>query len=581
MSTDNNKMQVDIENLFKQNVNDLASIKELYKRLKEAEEKITQIKYVDSTLTKKLKKEYESLKKQILDENSQITLNNKIDNTKVELSEKIDNTKTEIIDNVAKYNNVVNLGKLGAVSETVNYDKTNKIYNMTDISNIIQSSIDSNYDTIIFPKGNYLIDNEITITKPLTLIGNGCNIYSSPSSSKVKRIFTLKSSDVSISNFNFYSELEYTNKSVNHADANCITSNVMAISIVGKDTNQNNVNVLNCYFNKLTYGVSIWQSKNSLLSNLKADECYFPIYTGHNVENISIRDCQLSAQTSTDVYGHTLYLSSGSKNVTVDNCTLKAIGTGHSNIIKTGSNDGGADNIVVNNCYIECSTQASLFYVDNDLTLNNCKIKTYSPKGYSRLLQLLDESNFKCYGCEIEIDSFERYTQNLKMPAGSILFENCKLTIKNSYNSYCTMGFISGVDDFVFKNCDINFDMDRGFNIFYQDFKSVSLINCNINSNKNITCGIYTASDIVAYTQTSSPVLKMYNTVIKNNDSDGMRGSAFFMNIVKDETTTPICELSNITLYKCSGTTGGNTGKLFMANAETQYLKNNVIDLNP
>ena len=38
MSNKNNKMQVDIDNLFKQNVNDLSSIKELYTKLKEVED---------------------------------------------------------------------------------------------------------------------------------------------------------------------------------------------------------------------------------------------------------------------------------------------------------------------------------------------------------------------------------------------------------------------------------------------------------------------------------------------------------------------------------------------------------------
>ena len=65
MSFENNKMQVDIENLFKQNANDLTSIKELYRKLKEVEEKISQIKYNDRQLDNKLKKDYESLKKAI------------------------------------------------------------------------------------------------------------------------------------------------------------------------------------------------------------------------------------------------------------------------------------------------------------------------------------------------------------------------------------------------------------------------------------------------------------------------------------------------------------------------------------
>ena len=62
MSNENNKMQVDIENLIKQNVNDLSAIKELYRKLKEVEEKISQIEYINKVLNVKLRKEIESLK---------------------------------------------------------------------------------------------------------------------------------------------------------------------------------------------------------------------------------------------------------------------------------------------------------------------------------------------------------------------------------------------------------------------------------------------------------------------------------------------------------------------------------------
>ena len=78
MPKENNKMQVDIDTLKKQNVNDLLSIKELYKRIEELGEKITQIKYIDNTLVKKLKKDYEKFKKIILDENIQVELLNNI-----------------------------------------------------------------------------------------------------------------------------------------------------------------------------------------------------------------------------------------------------------------------------------------------------------------------------------------------------------------------------------------------------------------------------------------------------------------------------------------------------------------------
>ena len=66
MSYDINSQQVDIDTLFKQNENDLVSIKELYRKLEKLEEKIEQIKYIDSKLVDKIKKDYEEFKSEIL-----------------------------------------------------------------------------------------------------------------------------------------------------------------------------------------------------------------------------------------------------------------------------------------------------------------------------------------------------------------------------------------------------------------------------------------------------------------------------------------------------------------------------------
>ena len=96
MSVENNKMQVDIENLFKQNVNDLSSIKELYRKLKEMEDRISQIKYIDTALSKKLQKDYEKLKKQITDENFQYQLIERINQITDETNEKIKKFEEEI-----------------------------------------------------------------------------------------------------------------------------------------------------------------------------------------------------------------------------------------------------------------------------------------------------------------------------------------------------------------------------------------------------------------------------------------------------------------------------------------------------
>ena len=108
MPKENNKMQVDIDTLKKQNVNDLLSIKELYSKLEELGEKTTQIKYIDNTLVKKIKKEYEKFKKEyekfkkeyekfkkiILDENIQIKLTNDIETINSKMNTKLD--KSEI-----------------------------------------------------------------------------------------------------------------------------------------------------------------------------------------------------------------------------------------------------------------------------------------------------------------------------------------------------------------------------------------------------------------------------------------------------------------------------------------------------
>ena len=71
MAIDINKHEVEIDNLFKQNELDLNSIKELYRKIDEIEEKIRQKNITDSALNDMFKKEIESLKKLIQSENTQ------------------------------------------------------------------------------------------------------------------------------------------------------------------------------------------------------------------------------------------------------------------------------------------------------------------------------------------------------------------------------------------------------------------------------------------------------------------------------------------------------------------------------
>ena len=71
MAININKHEVDSDTLCKQNENDLASIKELYRKIDEIEEKIRQKNITDSALNDMFKKEIESLKKLIQSENTQ------------------------------------------------------------------------------------------------------------------------------------------------------------------------------------------------------------------------------------------------------------------------------------------------------------------------------------------------------------------------------------------------------------------------------------------------------------------------------------------------------------------------------
>ena len=66
MDIDINKHEVDIDNLKKQNENDLTSIKELYRKIEELDEKIEQINYINTKLVDKIKKDYEKFKSEIL-----------------------------------------------------------------------------------------------------------------------------------------------------------------------------------------------------------------------------------------------------------------------------------------------------------------------------------------------------------------------------------------------------------------------------------------------------------------------------------------------------------------------------------
>ena len=140
MSYDINSQQVDIENLFKQNENDLVSIKELYRKLEGMEKKISQIKYINEVIGDKLKKEYESLKDLIQNGTgqpipgqpgiSQTELNNKFNtiNTRIDnLNNSINEIESQVGNNT---NNITNLNtNITEINSQLNTN-TNDIENL-------------------------------------------------------------------------------------------------------------------------------------------------------------------------------------------------------------------------------------------------------------------------------------------------------------------------------------------------------------------------------------------------------------------------------------------------------------------
>ena len=193
MAKENNKMQVDIDTLKKQNVNDLLSIKELYKRIEELGEKTTQIKYIDNTIVKKLKKEYEKLKKIILDENIQAKLSNdikSINSQQVKLTNDIKTINSQQVKSTndiktinSQLNNITNKIKKIYLSdyedELTNNDWSIILNKIIEGFNVIPENT-TNYE-IYFDSGNYNFNSVIKYKSNIRFVGatNGGTLITS------------------------------------------------------------------------------------------------------------------------------------------------------------------------------------------------------------------------------------------------------------------------------------------------------------------------------------------------------------------------------------------------------------------
>ena len=188
---DINKHEIDIDTLKKQNVNDLLSIKELYKRIEELGEKTTQIKYIDNTLIKKFKKEYENFKKIILDENIQVKLSNDIKTinsqmvTKANKSDiKTINSQLDNIDTVLSNYKVANVKDFGAIGDGV-ADDTHSIKsaiksleNISCASKGLENGVPAKRamyggGKLLFPSGIYKVSSQLDLNPLIEITGAG------------------------------------------------------------------------------------------------------------------------------------------------------------------------------------------------------------------------------------------------------------------------------------------------------------------------------------------------------------------------------------------------------------------------
>ena len=242
MSIDINKQQVDIDTLFKQNENDLCSIKELYRKLKELEKKITQIKYIDSNLADKLKKDYESLKRIILDENIQLQLDNKINevNSQLDTIEKIKKFRyamftfeaRNLTDNKSKL--AILLSNDGIVWENLDIDYISP--NLRDPFCFVKDDYYYITATNLVTNSNvtYLRSKDLIHFEEITTSYIGLADYSSiwaPSVFKVNNNYYMTLS-LSVDNSDIYEMNQYVSK----LDSNLIPTTWSKVNILGNAT---------------------------------------------------------------------------------------------------------------------------------------------------------------------------------------------------------------------------------------------------------------------------------------------------------------------------------------------------------
>lgn len=510
MPYDINSQQVDIENLFKQNANDLASIKELYKKLKELEEKITQIKYIDSKLADKLKNDYEKLKRIILDENIQVKLTNDINEVNSQL------------DTIAKDKEFIKLSLFGnsfnAFKSAIQSCKTNNHNLLIDIDLNLVNTATINIDFDLEIKGKNVklkFDNNLFLVTKKLKISNITFDLENDGFFKVAEV--LKNSQLVCNDCSFLNFKNTTPKSCIIFDIengsftifeNLIINNIKSIG----DGNITDGNGEQRFIRTKSNSDETDLNGYTIIKNITVDN----FYNINSNNEVILEDSDLFSFQ----HGNKLY-----HNTTIENLNCKNIGK---RIIKAQSPNIRAININIDNTNYNsslhvCSVQNSSNIIIEDVKIkgNHCFIlESFGDLSRNITVKNIDidsVSGGSKSECIFSIQSNDIYIENVKGKATSFinLYKNCEnVSINNVKLKIDKIGVIISdlIGDLSINNINFNyvelvsdiisdticFNTSSGYKV-----GNLTLNNCNFN---------YTTS----YEHGSFNFVDNSNTIINN-----------------------------------------------------------------
>ena len=409
MPKENNKMQVDIDTLKKQNVNDLLSIKELYNRIEELGEKITQIKYIDNTLVKKIKKEYESLKKTIFDENAILNLDSKIDETKSLLQNKVEKAKTEISTNINEINtqltNIVN--KQEVYVTDFGADSSGNNDSCTQIQQAIDYAYTNNKKTVVFSEGRYKITNGFKFRGGIKYYSpnNGAIIFIDDGYIGTSEGILNNYNGVTVYNEESADSFEIENLTFLYDSALKFDSKTFLLL-----KNVNGVNINKCKF-----------IQNKKLTTFETEITNIDLYAC--CKNVNITNCEFTILSDTLAGGNIWIrnfavdneeLSNLTENIVIDNC--KFLKKAHDEMIAVFNVNGGSiKNVVIKNNNFKMLESTSISPI--------CLAFRASGKTFTENVTF--ENNY------VDIDNFSFHV--LETNRGTGLLKNCNITNNTFY----------------------------------------------------------------------------------------------------------------------------------------------------